>query len=260
MRLIDGRHRLRAAQLRGDTHITAVFFDGSEADAFVLAVKANTTHGLPLTLGERTAAAHRILLTHPQWSDSAVASCTGLAAKTVSGIRRSSKEIPKLNSRVGRDGRVRPVDASAGRERAAQLIIEQPGASLREVARKAGVSPATVQDVRDRLQRGESALSSRKKRRSQPARVVDREPETLAELIQGLQRDPSIRFSDSGRKLLRLLSSQPLQLEHWETVIADVPTHRNDAVTRIAMQHAANWERFANKLAQRQDEQRRTAG
>ncbi len=39
MRVIDGMHRVRAAQLRGRSHIAAGFFDGSERDAFVLAVR-----------------------------------------------------------------------------------------------------------------------------------------------------------------------------------------------------------------------------
>ncbi|MCZ9343092.1 ParB/RepB/Spo0J family partition protein, partial [Streptomyces sp. TRM76130] len=38
MRVIDGIHRLRAAQLRGDDKIAVAYFDGSESDAFVLAV------------------------------------------------------------------------------------------------------------------------------------------------------------------------------------------------------------------------------
>ncbi|WP_368858328.1 ParB/RepB/Spo0J family partition protein [Nocardia alni] len=47
--VIDGVHRVRAAQLRGDSTILARLFDGGEADAFVLAVTSNTRHGLPLS-------------------------------------------------------------------------------------------------------------------------------------------------------------------------------------------------------------------
>ena len=49
MRVIDGMHRLRAAQLRGEKQIAVRFFEGSDDLAFVLAVHANTAHGLPLT-------------------------------------------------------------------------------------------------------------------------------------------------------------------------------------------------------------------
>src|SRR5687768_2708992 len=41
MRVIDGMHRLRAARLRGQHEIDVRFFDGSEEDAFVIAVAAN---------------------------------------------------------------------------------------------------------------------------------------------------------------------------------------------------------------------------
>src|SRR5690349_6262411 len=45
MRVIDGMHRLRAAELRGQQEIEVRFFDGDEASSFVLAVRANIAHG-----------------------------------------------------------------------------------------------------------------------------------------------------------------------------------------------------------------------
>ncbi|MEE3922534.1 ParB/RepB/Spo0J family partition protein [Micromonospora sp. BRA006-A] len=78
MRVIDGMHRLRAAVLRGETQIAARLFDGTVEAAFVLAVQANVTHGLPLSLADREAAAQRILRSHPHWSDRAVATAAGL--------------------------------------------------------------------------------------------------------------------------------------------------------------------------------------
>jgi hypothetical protein len=83
----------------------------------------------------------------------------GLAAKTVAAIRKSSsEEAPQSNARIGRDGRVRPLDSGVGRRRAADLLTQQPDASLRDVARAAGISPATVLDVRKRLGRGQSPV------------------------------------------------------------------------------------------------------
>lgn len=61
MRVIDGAHRLSAALMRGRTEVVVQFFDGSEAEAFVLSVQLNVRHGLPLTLDERKAAARRIV-------------------------------------------------------------------------------------------------------------------------------------------------------------------------------------------------------
>jgi hypothetical protein len=60
MCVIDGMHRLRAAELRGDKTIAVRFFDGDDDAAFVLAVQANIAHGLPLSFADREAAAVRI--------------------------------------------------------------------------------------------------------------------------------------------------------------------------------------------------------
>src|SRR5262249_43856292 len=64
MRVIDGMHRLRAAQLRGERTIEVQFFDGSDDLVFVAAVQANISHGLPLSRADRQAAAVRILTSH----------------------------------------------------------------------------------------------------------------------------------------------------------------------------------------------------
>ena len=159
MRVIDGMHRLMAASLKGQETIDVMFFDGSEPDVFLRAVEENVTHGLPLTQADRRVAAERIIETHPQMSDRAIGKAAGLAAKTVAAIRRrSTGESPRSNVRVGRDGRIRPLDSSSARRRAAELLTGQPEASLRDVARVAGISPATVLDVRKRLERGESPV------------------------------------------------------------------------------------------------------
>jgi ParB-like chromosome segregation protein Spo0J len=159
MRVIDGMHRLRAAELRDRDEIDVRFFDGDESDAFVLAVRANVTHGLPLSLTDRKAAAARIVAAHPDWSDRLIASRTGLAAKTVSTMRDENEDSATHDdSRVGQDGRIRPIDSSAGRQIAGDLIAENPGLSLRQVARRAGISPETVRDVRGRLRRGEDPI------------------------------------------------------------------------------------------------------
>jgi len=88
MGIIDGVHRVQAAILRGQKEIDAEFVDGSSEDAFVLAVRVNVDHGLPLSLADRKAAAERILDTHPDWSDRAIAAAVGLSHKTVGAIRR----------------------------------------------------------------------------------------------------------------------------------------------------------------------------
>src|SRR5687767_14440162 len=48
MRVIDGMHRLSAAALKGKHLIEVVFFDGTDHEAFLLSVRLNVTHGMPL--------------------------------------------------------------------------------------------------------------------------------------------------------------------------------------------------------------------
>lgn len=158
MSVVDGAHRVLAVRLRGEETIEARFLDGTEEEAFLDAVRANMAHGLPLSLADREAAASRVIEAFPHWSDKAVAEVVGLAPGTVAGIRRRSDAGAAVAVRVGRDGRARPVDWARGRIAAGQIIARRPEASLREVAREAGVSPATVRDVRARLQRGEEPV------------------------------------------------------------------------------------------------------
>jgi hypothetical protein len=96
-------------------------------------------HGLALLQADRRAAAERLLASHPHMSDRAVGHSAGSAAKTVAVIRkRSSGEVPQSNARVGRDGRVRPLNGGERRQRAADLLAERLEASLRDVARLRG--------------------------------------------------------------------------------------------------------------------------
>ena len=171
MRVIDGMHRVSAARLRGEETIEVVFFDGTDEDAFVLAVRANVAHGLPLSYADREAAVARIVVSHPDWSDRAIAATTGLAPRTVAAVRSRIVGLPQDTARVGRDGRVRPLDSTTGRRTASRLIAAFPDASLREIARAAGISPATVRDVRERIRRGEDPVPARRARgdQGQPA-------------------------------------------------------------------------------------------
>ncbi|MBK3641437.1 ParB N-terminal domain-containing protein [Streptomyces sp. MBT33] len=155
-RVIDGLHRLEAARLMGAGSILARFLDCSNAEALVIAMKANGVHGLPLSRADRVAGAQRVLGSHPDWSDRAIAGIAGLSAKTIAALReRSAIATPLGGKRIGQDGRRRPVDAGEGRRRAAEYIAAHPGAPLRQVARATDVSLGTVHDVSARLRRGE---------------------------------------------------------------------------------------------------------
>src|SRR5699024_12130394 len=88
MQVVDGYHRVQAALLNGATKIRARFFDGSEAEAFVEAVRQNVAHGLPLSLADRKTAAARLIARHPAYPNRADARAHGHAAATARTRRR----------------------------------------------------------------------------------------------------------------------------------------------------------------------------
>ncbi|WP_231515586.1 ParB/RepB/Spo0J family partition protein [Herbidospora cretacea] len=247
MRVLDGMHRLRAAMLRNEQTIRVRFYEGDERDAFVVAVKENTVHGLPLTGADRAAAAARILRSHPHWSDRAIAGIAGLSARTVNDIRRTAfPEEAQSAARLGRDGRMRPLDSSAGRIRAAELIMEGSNASLRQIAQQAGISPGTVRDVRDRLRRGESPLpGSRRTTRETEADLRKTSP------LDALIKDPSLRSGEKGRTLLRLLSASASLAPSREQLMSAIPEHCVDLVWQAAKENALAWAKFAEELRHR---------
>ncbi|MCX4970721.1 ParB N-terminal domain-containing protein [Streptomyces sp. NBC_00654] len=258
MRVVDGLHRLKAARLRGDTKIAARFVDGTESDAFVLAVEANIRHGLPLSLADRKRAAVHIIGTHPQWSDRRVASATGISACTVADLRRRGGDSG-AEARIGRDGRVRPADGSGRRTLAAELIRSDPDLSLRQVAKQVGISPETVRDVRGRLERGESPVpdgSVRLRAESHPlhptepgfGRAVDRD--RLA-MLERLKADPSLRLNETGRILLRMLAMHSIDGQEWERILHRVPPHLYSVIAEFAREHARVWTGFADRLENR---------
>jgi ParB-like chromosome segregation protein Spo0J len=257
MRVLDGLHRIRAAKLRGETTIRAAFFEGDASAGFVQAVRANVTHGLPLTLADRRSAADRILRTHPAWSDRAVASATGLSAVTVRSIRdRASDRTGQLHARVGRDGRVRPLDGTDGRRRAAAVLADRPDASLREVARAAGVSVGTARDVRRRVRDG---LDPVPRTRRRPVRPVH-EARAPGSVLEGLKRDPSLRYSERGRTVVRWLDARAVSSGDWSQVMEAVPPHCALLIAEFAAGCAQAWGQLADELTTRAVLIERTGG
>ncbi|MFB6905891.1 hypothetical protein ACFCWB_16655 [Streptomyces bacillaris] len=252
MSVVDGVHRVRAALLRGDRHVGVRFFEGSEAQGRLLAVALNVRHGRPLSMDERLAAVRRILADHQEWADRSVAALAAVAPGTVAEVRRELYGEPAPDAaRVGRDGRIRPVDPDRGRILAADLLTRNPDSSLRQIAKQSGISPTTVSDVRARLARGESPTltkppASRTVTRRSPAepdRVVQ-----VGEILDTLRRDPSLRLNDTGRSVLRLLDVSAAFLRDGEVIAAGLPPHCVHAVARLARGYARSWALLADQL------------
>ncbi|MGC5011997.1 ParB/RepB/Spo0J family partition protein [Streptosporangium sp. DT93] len=278
MRIVDGMHRLRVAMLRGDRNIRVRFFDGDERDAFVIAVRENIAHGLPLSAADRAAAVDRIVRSHPHWSDRVIGKVAGLPARTVGTIRRSVfTGSAQPVSQPRNDRRIRGLGSSAGRIRAAELMAREPHASLRRIAKQAGISPSTVRDVRKRLERGEGPLPNSSRSadarpdaasRKQPAASGVPAPATASEPcaagspepgcdrrraspLQILIKDPALRSREHNRILLRMLSMSVALAPSREQLIDAVPEHCVDLVCQAAKENAAAWAEFARDLERR---------
>jgi len=217
-------------RLRGDAQIAVRFFEGDDNEAFVLAVRTNVTHGLPLSLTDRKAAAERIVTSHAQWSDRMIATVSGLSAATVARIRKAHPDL-EPTVRVGHDGKVRPVNSVERRRVARAILLAEPTLPLREVARRAGISPETARSVRRRLP-------------DEPP--PERQDPT--NLVRQLRGDPTLRFSETGRTLLRLLEVRSLPPEKWAAIAANMPPHWRDAIAQVAMECADTWRQFAEQL------------
>lgn len=265
MQVVDGMHRLRAAALRKQERIEVRFFDGNETAAFIAAVEANVKHGLPLTLADREAAAVRIISVCPTYSNRAVAAIVGLSDKTVAAIRRRRHGSPgEASARVGRDGRVRRLDSSEARRVASEEILRRPDASLRQIARVAGLSPSTVRDVRDRIRRGAEPTTAermhsisgghgappavRTGHRFRTARVAAGDVRDRTSLLRVLNQDPSLRFTDTGRDVLRWLLNRVGGPHGWPDVATKIPPHCAYVVAEMARDCAADWAAFADHL------------
>ncbi|RSN69805.1 transcriptional regulator [Actinomadura sp. WAC 06369] len=260
MRVVDGAHRLRAALLNGRRTIDVQFFDGSREDAFLRAVEANIEQGLPLTRADRIAAALRILKSHPEMSDRAVAKSTGIGTRAVATLRRSSGSVSESGSRIGRDGKVRPLSGAQGRLRVAEFIRQNPDASLRQVARAAGVSPATALDVRRRLARGEDPVPTSGgagdcgKKNAKDAPATERPAPAGAPskaALDKLMRDPSLRQNELGRRLLRLLKEHEMVAKELSDIAAWAPTHCIHMMVELSRHNSQVWDDFAQDLKQR---------
>ena len=155
--VVDGHRRVCAALSAGITELCARWFLGDETDALAEFVRLNTRDESGLNRAERQRAARRIISAHPDWSDRRIGEICKLSPKIVAQVRSVLGETVEAvrtigtDARIGRDGRVRPLDPRAQRVRIAEAIRAQPRASLREIAGPIGVSPETVRRVRATL-------------------------------------------------------------------------------------------------------------
>jgi len=84
--LLGGYHRLEAARRAGSKTIMVRVFYGTEGDVFMVAMRDNGKHGLPLRSGDRRLIVMKALQRFPDMSMRAIASGLGCAPSSVSKI------------------------------------------------------------------------------------------------------------------------------------------------------------------------------
>lgn len=143
---------------------------------------------------------------------------------------------------------------------ACELIKAQPQASLRQIAKQAGISPATVADVRDRMRRGVDPVPPKQRgvapAEASPRRTVtavrrNGRPKSLPELMsisKSLQRDPSLRLNEGGRVVLRMLDACAAVERERQRILAHVPAHCKGPMSELVHGYAEMWKSFAEEL------------
>ena len=128
--LVDGFHRLAAAQNLNLQHITVEVLDPpADGDLHALAFALNAAHGRPLTLSDRRAFAARLLRTHPDWADREIGRRCGLSQPTVAKVREGLEHeahIPVMDTRLGRDGNTYPATQRRAAPEDAPAMPESP--------------------------------------------------------------------------------------------------------------------------------------
>ena len=248
--VVDGHRRVRTAKALGISRMNVRWFDGDEADAIVEFIRLNMSGEVGLGRSERSEAARRMLCLHPDWSDRRIGELCRIPPKTVGDVRATLREtvggirVNGTEARIGRDGRVRPLDARAQRARIAAAIKENPRGSLRAIAGPIGVSPETVRRVRASMaEQG----------------CLDRDPRAPA-VVQGAftrRRERTWR-ADSAFTSRNDAAEVAEFFERTDTSAVDpeehsraVPLSRIYEVADEARRRAAFWLRFADSVENR---------
>jgi ParB-like chromosome segregation protein Spo0J len=254
LHVVDGQHRVRAAKQLGLRHLCAVWFDGSPDDSYVEFVRCNVSHGLPLTLVERRAAARRLVRSRPELSDRGIAQVCGLSPRTVARLREeagadtsTSNGSRHAKGRIGRDGRVRPIDPAGVRARIAEELARSPDASLRAIACAVGASPETVRSVRNEMRTAE--LSS-------PHETgVEHEPDATVLGLLSRSRKASIALAwgddraltdrENGQQFVDWFGKTSVEQGDLWRYLESVPLSRVYEIADESRRRAEFWTRFA---------------
>ncbi|MFD3823666.1 hypothetical protein [Streptomyces sp. NPDC058625] len=75
----------------------------------------------------------------------------------------------------------------------------------------------------------------------------------LSLAVRRLRADPSLRFTEVGRKLLRTLDPSAARPHDWAAMANSLPIHCAPMIAELARHHAASWQLLAESLTERID-------
>lgn len=126
--LSDGFHRIEAGKQLGKETISSIVTKGSVKEAYAAACLANLKHGKPLTKNERIRARKTFIKIYPEWSNVKLADDVGCNEKTIRDYRtelEKSKDILPQTSRIGKDGKTRPLPTKSDTATSEKTEVEQ---------------------------------------------------------------------------------------------------------------------------------------
>jgi transposase-like protein len=205
---------------------------------------------------ERQRAVRAVLAAHPEWADRRIGTLCGVSPRTVGRLRAQlaetsgSDRIEWAEVRIGRDGRARPTDPAAQRERIVAALVERPDASLRDIARTVGVSPETVRSVRATLLDDPDLASS-------PAPVILAEWRAVRDRTEPWQPDHAFTSHEDGCLTAEFLERTDVRECDLERHVGAVPLSRVYEVSDEARRRAAFWSQLAERVEARAQRGRR---
>jgi ParB-like chromosome segregation protein Spo0J len=224
----DGAHRLAAADKLGWTKIQARVVEGlSEDEQVLFAIQANK-HGLRYGPADIRVVVGTILSIHSEWSDRRIAQESGTSPTTVGKVRAELEAsgvatvqgLTVTTPRVGRDQK-RRLTRGAATAKTRAVLDENPAASIRETAKKAGVSTRTVQQTKRRLTRVGDDDAPRNGAPTTPKTASTPAPEPTDKV-----EEPADRHSPS-RQTTPLHRPQSTHLTSFDRIVMDLKNVRN---------------------------------
>jgi len=235
LRIVDGAHRLAAAELLGLDQVKVAYFSGADREAYIEGLRLNVRHGLPFTLRDRTEAAANLLSLCATWSDRRIATTCGVAPGTVGRIR-ATVQNGQLPRREGIDGRLRPADPKEARRRISQVLAVMPNAKTHDLVVLTGSAPATVRSAR----RGPTPVRLTNGQRADPGADQRAGPSP--------KEDAAFSCDARAQAFAAWFQAHLIEDSHWAGLIPAIPIGRVYTLADEARHQARCWERLAKQL------------